>query len=73
VRNSRLPARWIKLGYAAFMAEEAFRAVADARDWPDYARLRALYFDWVPVFSYAKPDAPDAVDATALRRDGLLR
>jgi hypothetical protein len=72
-KKSRLPVRYIKLGYAAFMTEEAFRGAADARDWPDYAALRELYFDWIPVSSYAKPDAPDAVDVSAIRRDGLLR
>jgi hypothetical protein len=47
VQKCRLPVRYITLGYAAFMAEEAFRAIADKRDWPEYMSLRALYFEWV--------------------------
>jgi hypothetical protein len=62
VRKCWLPARYIKLGYAAFMDEEGFRAAADEGDWPDYADLRALYREWVPVSSYAKPDAPGPMD-----------
>jgi uncharacterized protein DUF6559 len=56
VQKCRLPVRYIKLGYAAFMAEEAFRATADKRDWPEYTSLRALYFEWVPVNSFSKPE-----------------
>jgi hypothetical protein len=60
VQKCRLPTRYIKLGYAAFMAEEAFRAVADEKDWPEYASLRSLYFEWVPVSSFSKPEnAPE--------------
>jgi hypothetical protein len=33
--SCRLPVRYIKLGYAAFMSEEAFRAISDKRDRPD--------------------------------------
>jgi hypothetical protein len=54
VQKCRLPARYIKLGYAAFMAEETFLAVADKRDWPEYTSLRALYFKWVPLSSFSK-------------------
>src|SRR5262245_53615516 len=54
VKKCRLPARYIKLGYAAFMDEETFRAAADRSDWPNYDILRSLYFEWVPVSSYSK-------------------
>jgi hypothetical protein len=56
VQKCRLPVRYITLGYAAFMAEEAFRAIADKRDWPEYMSLRALYFEWVRVNSFSKPE-----------------
>jgi hypothetical protein len=56
VQKCRLPVRYIKVGYAAFMTEEAFRAVADERYWPEYASLRGLYFEWVPVVSFSKPE-----------------
>ena len=56
VQKCRLPVRYIKLGYAAFMAEEAFRTIADKRDWPEYTSLRALYFEWVAVNSFSKPE-----------------
>ncbi len=59
VRKCWLPARHIKLAYAAFMTEDAFRAVADERDWAAYAELRALYFAHVPLRSFSKPDAPE--------------
>jgi hypothetical protein len=49
------------------MTEEAFRTVADPSDWPAYAALRALYFDWVPVRSFSQPDAPEAPH---IRADG---
>jgi len=32
VRKSRLPGRYVELGFAAYMTEEAFRAVTDASD-----------------------------------------
>ena len=56
VQKCRLPIRYIKLGYAAFMAEEAFRAIADNGDWPEYASLRALYFERVPVNWFSTPE-----------------
>ena len=72
VRKSWLPVRYVRLGYAAFMAEEEFRAVTDPGDWPDYASLRALYHDWIPVSSYSKPDAPGVPDFR-LGPDGFPR
>jgi hypothetical protein len=59
VRKCRLPARYTKLGYAAFMEEDAFRTVAGAHDWADYASLRALFFAWVPRHSYTQTNAPE--------------
>jgi hypothetical protein len=59
VQKYRLPARHIKLAYAAFMKEDAFRTIVEERDWPAYASLRALYFEWVPLQSFSKPDAPE--------------
>jgi hypothetical protein len=67
MQRCRLPLRHIKLAYAAFMTEEAFRTVADANDWPAYAALRALYFDRVPVRSFSQPDPPEAPH---IRADG---
>jgi hypothetical protein len=58
-QKCRLPARHRKLGYAAFMTEDAFRTVAAAPDWPDYASLRAIYLAWVPRHSYAQTNAPE--------------
>ena len=59
LRKCGLSARYIKLAYAAFMTEEAFHTAADESDWPAYAALRALYFEWVPVRSFTEAKAPD--------------
>jgi hypothetical protein len=67
MQRCRLPLRHITLAYAAFMSEETFRTVADPSDWPAYAALRALYFDWVPVRSFSQPDPPEAPH---IRADG---
>jgi hypothetical protein len=71
VQKCRLPVHYIKLGYAAFMTEEVFRGVADEKDWPEYASLRTLYFEWQPVSSFSKPEnAPENLYLGAGGNDG---
>jgi len=49
VKKSRLPARDINIGFAAFLDEETFRTVTDKNEWASYEALRSLYFEWLPV------------------------
>jgi hypothetical protein len=43
VKKCRLPAAYLSIGYAAFLSEQVFRAVADSSYQDDYAALRVIF------------------------------
>lgn len=48
-RRRRLPDRYLPIGYAAFLPEDAFAALAGPKPIGDRALLRALFWDHADV------------------------
>src|SRR5690242_18429740 len=44
----RLPALFLKIGYAAFLTEENFQSVVPVPTWGEYDPLRALFRHYAP-------------------------
>ena len=47
-RKCRLPDRFLKIGYAAFLTEENFQSVVPVPTWGEYDPLRTLFRHYAP-------------------------
>jgi hypothetical protein len=58
-----LTARFLKIGYAAFMTRESFEAVMPADAWSEYEALRALFRHYRPSQSHSDVSPPPEINS----------